>query len=88
MSGRIQVAGSNVVSLPSRTEVGAYAVTGKFAERNPDAVKRSRAAVGDTARYLMAHQSGLRTFLAERGSARPGWFSASGSSRARSRSRT
>jgi NitT/TauT family transport system substrate-binding protein len=54
------------VTTEPNLQVGAYAVSRKFAEQNPDAVKRYRAAVGDTATYLMAHQSEFRTFLAER----------------------
>jgi NitT/TauT family transport system substrate-binding protein len=54
------------VTTEPNLQVGAYAVSRKFAEQSPDAVKRYRAAVGDTARYLMAHQSEFRTFLAER----------------------
>jgi NitT/TauT family transport system substrate-binding protein len=54
------------VTTEPNLQVGAYAVSRKFAEQSPDAVKRYRAAVGDTATYLMAHQSEFRTFLAER----------------------
>jgi NitT/TauT family transport system substrate-binding protein len=54
------------VTTEPNLQVGAYAVSRKFAQQNPDAVKRYRAAVGDTAKYLMAHQSEFRTFLAER----------------------
>jgi NitT/TauT family transport system substrate-binding protein len=54
------------VTTEPNLQVGAYAVSRQFAKENPDAVKRYRAAVGDTARYLMAHQSQFRTFLAKR----------------------
>src|SRR3954468_11182654 len=54
------------VTTEPNLQVGAYAVSRKFAQQNPDAVKRYRAAVGDTAKYLMAHQSEFRTFLADR----------------------
>src|SRR4051794_3409184 len=54
------------VTTEPNLQVGAYAVSRKFAQQNSDAVKRYRAAVGDTAKYLMAHQSEFRTFLAER----------------------
>jgi NitT/TauT family transport system substrate-binding protein len=54
------------VTTEPNLQVGAYAVSRQFAKDKPDAVKRYRAAVGDTARYLMAHQSEFRTFLAER----------------------
>jgi NitT/TauT family transport system substrate-binding protein len=54
------------VTTEPNLQVGAYAVSRKFAQDNPDAVKRYRAAVGETATYLMAHQNEFRTFLAER----------------------
>jgi NitT/TauT family transport system substrate-binding protein len=54
------------VTTEPKLQVGAYAVSRKFAQENPDAVKRYRAAVGATATYLMAHQSEFRTFLAKR----------------------
>jgi NitT/TauT family transport system substrate-binding protein len=54
------------VTTEPKLQVGAYAVSRKFAQENPDVVKRYRAAVGDTAKYLMAHQSQFRTFLAKR----------------------
>jgi NitT/TauT family transport system substrate-binding protein len=53
------------VTTEPNLQVGAYAVSRKFAEQNPDAVKRYRAAVGETATYLMGHQSEFRTFLAK-----------------------
>ena len=53
------------VTTEPNLQVGAYAVSRKFAEQNPDAVKRYRAAVGQTATYLMAHQAEFRTFLAK-----------------------
>ena len=52
------------VTTEPKLQVGAYAVSRHFAQRNPDAVKRYRAAVGETATYLMAHQDEFRTFLA------------------------
>jgi NitT/TauT family transport system substrate-binding protein len=54
------------VTTEPKLQVGAYAVSRQFAKENPDAVRRYRAAVGDTAKYLMAHQSQFRTFLAKR----------------------
>jgi len=54
------------VTTEPNLQVGAYAVSRKFAQENPDAVKRWRAAVGETATYLMAHQDEFRTFLSER----------------------
>jgi NitT/TauT family transport system substrate-binding protein len=53
------------VTTEPNLQVGAYAVSRKFAQENADAVKRYRAAVGETATYLMAHQSEFRTFLAK-----------------------
>jgi NitT/TauT family transport system substrate-binding protein len=53
------------VTTEPNLQVGAYAVSRKFAEQNPDAVKRYRAAVGQTATYLMAHQAEFRAFLAK-----------------------
>jgi NitT/TauT family transport system substrate-binding protein len=54
------------VTTEPNLQVGAYAVSRKFAKENPDAVRRYRAAVGETATYLMAHQDEFRTFLAKR----------------------
>jgi NitT/TauT family transport system substrate-binding protein len=54
------------VTTEPKLQVGAYAVSRKFAKENPDAVKRYRAAVSETATYLMAHQDEFRTFLSER----------------------
>src|SRR4051794_23075219 len=59
------------VTTEPNLQVGAYAVSRKFAEENPDAVKRYRAAVGATATYLMGHQAEFRTFLAERAKTPP-----------------
>jgi NitT/TauT family transport system substrate-binding protein len=59
------------VTTEPNLQVGAYAVSRKFAEENPDAVKRYRAAVGETATYLMAHQSEFRTFLAKQAKTPP-----------------
>jgi NitT/TauT family transport system substrate-binding protein len=53
------------VTTEPNLQVGAYAVSRKFAEENPDAVKGYRAAVGETATYLMDHQSEFRAFLAK-----------------------
>jgi NitT/TauT family transport system substrate-binding protein len=53
------------VTTEPNLQVGAYAVSKQFAEANPDAVKRYRAAVGETATYLMGHQSEFRDFLAK-----------------------
>ena len=59
------------VTTEPNLQVGAYAVSRKFAQENPDAVKRYRAAVGATATYLMAHQDEFRRFLAERAKTPP-----------------
>jgi NitT/TauT family transport system substrate-binding protein len=53
------------VTTEPNLQVGAYAVSREFAEQNPDAVKRYRAAVGETATYLMGHKAEFRTFLAK-----------------------
>jgi NitT/TauT family transport system substrate-binding protein len=54
------------VTTEPNLQVGAYAVSRSFAKANPDVVRRYRAAVADTAKYLMAHQKQFRTFLAKR----------------------
>ena len=54
------------VTTEPKLQVGAYAVSRKFAQANPDVVRRYRAAIVDTATYLMAHQRQFRTFLAKR----------------------
>jgi NitT/TauT family transport system substrate-binding protein len=59
------------VTTEPNLQVGAYAVSRKFAEQNPDAVKRYRAAVGQTATYLMAHQAEFRAFLAKQAKTPP-----------------
>jgi len=59
------------VTTEPNLQVGAYAVSKKFATENPDAVKRYRAAVGETATYLMGHQDEFRTFLSERAKTPP-----------------
>jgi NitT/TauT family transport system substrate-binding protein len=59
------------VTTEPNLQVGAYAVSRKFAEQNPDAVKRYRAAVGETATYLMDHQSEFRAFLAKQAKTPP-----------------
>jgi NitT/TauT family transport system substrate-binding protein len=59
------------VTTEPNLQVGAYAVSRKFAEENPDAVKRYRAAVGETATYLMDHQSEFRAFLAKQAKTPP-----------------
>jgi NitT/TauT family transport system substrate-binding protein len=61
---------SYVTTEPS-LQVGAYAVSRTFARESPDVVRRFRAAVGETATYLMAHQDEFRTFLAERAKTPP-----------------
>jgi NitT/TauT family transport system substrate-binding protein len=53
------------VTTESGMQVGAYAVTRQFASRNADVVRRYRAAVGDTARYLDAHPDEFRSFLSQ-----------------------
>jgi NitT/TauT family transport system substrate-binding protein len=59
------------VTTEPNLQVGAYAVSRTFARQNPDAVKRYRAAVGETATYLMAHQDEFRTFLAKQAKTPP-----------------
>jgi NitT/TauT family transport system substrate-binding protein len=59
------------VTTEPNLQVGAYAVSRKFAQQNPDAVKRYRAAVGETATYLMGHQSEFRAFLAKQAKTPP-----------------
>jgi NitT/TauT family transport system substrate-binding protein len=59
------------VTTEPNLQVGAYAVSRKFAEQNPDAVKRYRAAVGQTATYLMAHEAEFRAFLAKQAKTPP-----------------
>src|SRR3954447_19218356 len=59
------------VTTEPNLQVGAYAVSRKFAEQNADAVKRYRAAVGHTATYLMAHQAEFRAFLAKQAKTPP-----------------
>jgi NitT/TauT family transport system substrate-binding protein len=59
------------VTTEPRLQVGAYAVSRKFAQESPDAVRRFRAAVGEAATYLMAHQAEFRTFLSERAKTPP-----------------
>jgi NitT/TauT family transport system substrate-binding protein len=54
------------VTTEPNVQVGAYAVSRQFARENPDVVRRYRAAVGETATYLMAHPGQFRTFLAKR----------------------
>jgi NitT/TauT family transport system substrate-binding protein len=59
------------VTTEPNLQVGAYAVSRKFAQENPDAVKGYRAAVGETATYLMAHQDEFRAFLAKQAKTPP-----------------
>jgi NitT/TauT family transport system substrate-binding protein len=59
------------VTTEPNLQVGAYAVSRKFAQQNPDAVTRYRAAVGATATYLMAHQDEFRSFLAKQAKTPP-----------------
>ncbi|MEA2320628.1 MAG: NitT/TauT family transport system substrate-binding protein [Solirubrobacteraceae bacterium] len=54
------------VSTEPGLQVGAYAVSRRFARESPGVVRRFRAAVGQTATYLMAHQDEFRAFLSER----------------------
>jgi len=59
------------VTTEPKLQVGAYAVSRKFAQDNPDAIERYRAAVSQTATYLMGHQSEFRRFLSERAKTPP-----------------
>jgi NitT/TauT family transport system substrate-binding protein len=55
---------SYVVTEPGM-QVGAYAVSKKYAEENPEIVDRYKQAVAETAEYVTAHQDEFRTFLSE-----------------------
>jgi NitT/TauT family transport system substrate-binding protein len=59
------VLGYSYVDTESDMQVGAYAVTKKFAAQNPDVVKRYQAAVAETADYVAAHEDEFREFLSE-----------------------
>jgi NitT/TauT family transport system substrate-binding protein len=52
-------------------QVGALAVSRRFAEQNPDVVERFRAAVAETAEYVMANEDEFRSFLSERAEIAP-----------------
>jgi NitT/TauT family transport system substrate-binding protein len=52
-------------------QVGALAVSRRFAEQNPDVVERFRAAVAETAEYVMANEDEFRRFLSERAEIAP-----------------
>ena len=54
------------VTTEPRMQVGAYAVSKKFAQESPDTVKAYRDAVAETATYLMAHEDEFRAFMSER----------------------
>jgi len=54
------------VTTEPKMQVGAYAVSKKFAQESPDTVKAYRDAVAETATYLMAHEDAFRTFMSER----------------------
>ena len=60
-----KVLGYSYVDTESDMQVGAYAVTDKFAESDPEAVKAFQAAVKETADYVGAHEDEFRTFLSE-----------------------
>jgi NitT/TauT family transport system substrate-binding protein len=60
-----EVLGYSYVDTESDMQVGAYAVTDKFAESDPEAVKAFQAAVKETADYVGAHEDEFRTFLSE-----------------------
>ena len=60
-----EVLGYSYVDTESDMQVGAYAVTKQFAEKNPDAVKGFKAAVAETARYVDVHQDEFRAFLSK-----------------------
>src|SRR4051794_19901063 len=59
------------VTTEPNLQGGAYAVSRTFARQNPDAVKRYRAAVGETATSLMAPQDEFRAFLAKQAKTPP-----------------
>jgi NitT/TauT family transport system substrate-binding protein len=58
-----EVLGYSYVDTESDMQVGAYAVTDKFAEQNADAVKRFKTAIVETASYVDSHEDEFRTFL-------------------------
>src|SRR5918994_5970889 len=60
-----EVLGYSYVDTESDMQVGAYAVTDRFAESDPDAVKAFQAAVKETADYVAGHEDEFRTFLSE-----------------------
>ena len=59
------VLGYSYVDTESDMQVGAYAVTDRFAESDPDAVKAFQAAIMETADYVAGHEDEFRTFLSE-----------------------
>lgn len=54
------------VTTEPNLQVGAYAVSKKWAQQNQDTVSAYRDAVAETATYLMAHEDEFRTFMSER----------------------
>jgi NitT/TauT family transport system substrate-binding protein len=54
------------VTTEPNMQVGAYAVSKKWAQQNPDTVEAYRDAVAETATYLMDHEDEFRTFMSER----------------------
>jgi len=60
-----KVLGYSYVDTESSMQVGAYAVTNRFAESDPELVKRFQAAVAETAAYVDANEDEFRTFLSK-----------------------
>jgi len=60
-----EVLGYSYVDTESDMQVGAYAVTDRFAESDPEAVKAFQAAIKETADYVAGHEDEFRTFLSE-----------------------
>jgi NitT/TauT family transport system substrate-binding protein len=60
-----KVVNYSYVATEPDMQVGAYAVSKKFAGENPDAVENYRAAVAETAEYVTGHEDEFRTFLSE-----------------------
>ena len=60
-----EVLGYSYVDTESDMQVGAYAVTDRFAESDPDAVKAFQAAIKETADYVASNEDEFRTFLSK-----------------------
>jgi NitT/TauT family transport system substrate-binding protein len=60
-----EVLGYSYVDTEPEMQVGAYAVTDRFAESDPEAVEAFQAAVKATADYVAANEDEFRAFLSE-----------------------